>query len=142
MKVVVIVFFLGACAGLFAQQPDFSEFELVKEGWSNEVSADYQLVIYGSHRCGFCRKLRKDFQTFDVPDNLKVSFIEYDTDPEWIEEEGATYKESNVYVLNDGETQKEKFLPMIYLYNVKSGKKKRFKGYRQDTWEKILTQVE
>jgi len=115
---------------------------MVKEGQSNEVSADYQLVIHGSHRCGFCRKFRKDFQTVDVPDNLKVSFIEYDTKREWIEEEAETYKESDVYVLKDGETQKEKFLPMIYLYNAKTGKKKRFKGYRQDTWEKILAQVE
>lgn len=119
-------------------QINFDDFDLILNSDSNHSTIDYVLIVHSSHRCGFCRKLRNDFQSVEIPNHLKIIIIEQDTDPEWIVAEAETYKRSEVYIPSPSSSHRATFLPTAFLYDRNGKKVKKFKGYKDDFWQRVI----
>jgi hypothetical protein len=109
---------------------------------SSHAHFDFIILIHSSHRCGFCRKLRADFQEVSIPENLKVIFVEYDTPADQIVRVSETYRNADVYLPDPGVPRDVDFFPTAFVINTKTGERKKYKGYRKDLWEKMVRKTQ
>jgi len=119
-------------------EPELQNYHPVIQSESNYSSFDYFLIVYSSHRCGYCRKLRLDFMDQNLPEHVKVIFIEHDTTADEILRVSNSYRNADVYIPKVDSFPEIDFYPTAFLIDLDKGKKKRFKGYRFKFWEKAF----
>lgn len=109
------------------------------------AQADYLLFVHSSHRCGYCRLLRRDMAQKHLPDNLRLVFMEYDTPEAWIVDADSTYRGAEVRrVSAEGhrENYKVKLFSTSQLVRARdSSVVKKYKGYPYDLWEDVFKRV-
>lgn len=105
----------------------------------DSAATEYLLFIHSSHRCGYCRLLRRDMASQSLPDNLRIIFMEYDTPGEWILEADSSYLGQEVrQVKVSGEDQKVKIFPTAQLVRAAdSSVVKKYKAYPYDFWKDV-----
>lgn len=140
-KQLTVLLFLSCLPSLIFCQIDLSSFKNVILTDSSRNGDEFQLIVYSSHKCGFCRQLRRDFQSIEIPDNLKVIFVERDTRIDEIIKVKESYRNSDVYIFGQNTSSEVDFFPTLYLFNTKGKRVKKWKGYRSNTWNKILRRV-
>lgn len=141
---LLFLFVMGITAGFSEKlqaQPDFGEFQRVLSGDSTYADFNYILVIHSSYFCGYCRKLRADFQVRETGRDLKIIFIEYETPVEKILAVRTTYKNSDVYVPGESHSRKIDFFPTSYIYDLKKNKRRKIKGYTPGFWDRVLRKI-
>lgn len=104
---------------------------------------DYLLFVHSSHKCGYCRLLRRDMARQDLPDNLRMVFMEYDTPEAWILDADSTYRGAEVRrVPAERGEYKVKIFPTSQLVRSRdSSVVKKYKGYPYDFWEDVFRRV-
>lgn len=101
------------------------------------ASVDYLLFVHSSHRCGFCWRLKNAMAKEDLPNNLRVVFLEYDTPAEWILDKKSSYHGNEVRRVAEKETQIKLFPHSQLVYAADSSKVKNYKGYFDGYWDKV-----
>lgn len=87
--------------------------------------------------------LRKQMSNQDLPDNLDIVFMEYDTPEDWILKADSTYLGFEVRIVTImGTDSKVKIFPYSQLMRVRdSSVVKKYKGYPYEFWDDIFKRV-
>lgn len=101
------------------------------------TSVDYLLFVHSSHRCGFCWRLKNAMADENLPKNLRVVFVEYDTPEDWILDKKSSYLGSEVRRVADKETEIRLFPHSQLVHADDSSKVKDYKGYYNGYWPKV-----
>ena len=121
-----------------------SAYKVIDLNFNNPDSIQYVLYIHSSHNCGYCRMLRRDFNNENIPKNLRVIFMEYDTPEEAIIKDSNTYVNSEVVIVKmPARNSQIRLFPTSELVKVSDDKVIRtIKGYRSNYWTKIFRIIE
>lgn len=137
--------FLFSPTVLFCQKVGNFHFaeQVLEPTLETEMETEYLLFVHSTHRCGYCQLLRRDMAKQNIPDNVRLVFMEYDTPEEWILEADSSYLGAEVRRFPETWKSKVKIFPTSQLVRARdSSIVKRYKGYPFDFWEDVFRRAD